>query len=109
MEEPAQHEQEPTPPASQSRRDPGGFGEAAQALIGAGSHAGRSGPEAQVQRLLQWARARGKVIAEQDFERLELISDETGEHEVRYRQGDHRAVKRTWPGTFGMVPEWSPA
>ena len=38
-----------------------------------------------------------------------MISDETGEHEVRFRESDQRAVKRTWNGTFGMVPEWSPA
>ena len=28
---------------------------------------------------------------------------------MRFREADLRAVKRTWNGTFGMVPEWSPA
>jgi hypothetical protein len=38
---------------------------------------------------------------------LPLVSDETGEHEVRFREDDRRVVKKTWPGTFGMMPEWS--
>ncbi len=37
---------------------------------------------------------------------MPLVSDETGEHEVRFRDSDHRVVKRTWTGTFGMVPCW---
>lgn len=36
------------------------------------------------------------------------MSDETGEHEVRFREDDRRVVKKTWPGTFGMIPEWFP-
>jgi hypothetical protein len=37
---------------------------------------------------------------------LPLVSDETGEHEVRFRDSDSRVIKRTWAGTFGMVPVW---
>jgi hypothetical protein len=43
-----------------------------------------------------------------------LVSDETSEHEVRFRPSDQRVVKRTWNGTFGMTPlrtadGWIPA
>jgi hypothetical protein len=43
-----------------------------------------------------------------------MVSNETSEHEVRFRQSDQRVVKRTWNGTFGMTPvpsadEWVPA
>jgi hypothetical protein len=48
------------------------------------------------------------LIDEATFEAMPLVSDETGEHEVRFRETDRRVVKKTWPGTFGMQPEWSP-
>lgn len=59
--------------------------------------------EAQA-RLRRWAEEAGCVIAEADWHALPLVSAATAEHEVRYRAADHRAVKRTWPGTFGFVP-----
>ena len=103
MEQSARHEQKSTTSTPEGHRDPGGFVEAARAVAGSGADAGRGGAAAQVQRLLQWAEAGGKIIAERDFESLQLISDETGEHEVRFRQSDQRAVKRTWMGTFAMI------
>lgn len=60
--------------------------------------------EAQ-ERLRRWAEEAGCLIAETGWRGLKLISAATAEHEVRYRASDHRAVKRTWPGTFGFVPE----
>jgi hypothetical protein len=86
-----------------------GFGEAAKALVGAGASPGGSLAEDQVQRLIRWAEEHDLLISESDFEALPLVCDETGEHEVRYRESDRRLIKKTWPGTFGMVPEWSRA
>ncbi len=68
--------------------------------------------EAQ-ERLRGWAEASGLVIPELDWLLLKLVSAATAEHEVRYRAKDHRAVKRTWPGTFGFIPglidgQWKP-
>lgn len=68
--------------------------------------------EAQEQ-LRRWAEKAGHVIAEADWLSHKLVSAATAEHEVRYRAADHRAIKRTWPGTFGFVPgrtggQWKP-
>lgn len=41
------------------------------------------------------AKASQRLIAEADYETLPLVSDETGEHEVRFRDSDQRVVKRT--------------
>jgi hypothetical protein len=100
------NEQMHTSTSSEGRRDPEGFGEAAEALSGASVSAGRSLAEVQVERLIVWAKASERLIAEQDYEALPLVSDETGEHEVRFRESDRRVIKRTWSGTFGMAPEW---
>lgn len=40
--------------------------------LAAASDAGSGGAEAQVQRLIQWAEACGKIIPEHDFESLHL-------------------------------------
>ncbi len=101
-----QHEQISTSAPSEGRCDAEGFGEAAEALVGASAGAGRSLAEFQVQRLVAWAKASQLLIAEQDYDALPLVSDETGEHEVRFRDSDRRVIKRTWTGTFGMVPVW---
>jgi len=100
------HEQITTHSASEGRGDTESFGEAAEALAGASAGAGRSLAEVQVQRLIEWASSSQRLIGEDDFESLPLVSDETGEHEVRFRDSDRRVVKRTWMGTFGMVPVW---
>ncbi len=60
--------------------------------------------EIQVRQLFGWAESIGRVIPEADFEALPLVSDETSEHEVRFRDSDRRVIKKTWPGTFGMAP-----
>ncbi|MDP1592040.1 MAG: helix-turn-helix domain-containing protein [Prosthecobacter sp.] len=94
------HEQKPAATPSKGDFDAQGFGEAAAALAGAGAASGRGLAEVQVQRLIAWAKAAKRLIAETDFERLPLVSDETGEHEVRFHEPDRRVWKKTWPGTF---------
>ncbi len=64
--------------------------------------------------LKQWFEDRQELVAVADWKDCQLISAHTAEHEVRYREDDHRAVKRTWPGTFGNIPaeldgQWKPA
>lgn len=101
------HEDVGSSASPQGDRDTKGFGEAAKALVGAGACPDGSLAEVQAQRLIEWARHNGLLIAEADFEELPLVCDETGEHEVRFRDNDQRLLKKTWPGTFGMVPEWT--
>ncbi|MFN7564902.1 MAG: hypothetical protein ACK5TH_24220 [Prosthecobacter sp.] len=102
------HDQEQTHSAPTSRGDSPGFGEAAAALAGSGAAPGESLAQSQVRRLIEWAETRQCLIREEDFEALPLVSNETSEHEVRFRQSDRRVVKRTWNGTFGMTPVRSP-
>ena len=102
------HEQSTAATPSEGDFDAQGFGEAAAALAGASAASGGSLAEVQVQQLIAWAKAAQRLIAEPDFERLPLVSDETGEHEVRFHEQDRRLWKKTWPGTFGMMPAWSP-
>ena len=59
--------------------------------------------EAQ-ERLRGWAEKTGHLIRDAEWALLKPVSAATAEHEVRYRAADHRAVKRTWPGTFGFIP-----
>ena len=106
MKDSRPHEQDNTSAASEGDCHPTCFGEAAEAVAGASAGPGRSLAEAQVQRLIEWAQARQRLIPEAEFEALPLVSDETGEHEVRFRECDRRVPKRTWTGTFGMVPAW---
>ncbi len=101
-----QHEQIPPNTPPEGHCDTEGFGKAAEALAGASAGTGGSLAEVQVQRLIEWATASQCLIAEADYEALPLVSDETGEHEVRFRDSDRRVIKRTWTGTFGMVPAW---
>lgn len=54
--------------------------------------------EAQEQ-LRRWAEETGHLILASEWQAHALISAATAEHEVRYRAADHRAIKRTWPGT----------
>ena len=68
-----------------------------------GSGEGVGGVEEEIF-LRGWAVQEKLLIPDSDWQALRTISNTTSEHEVRYRQSDHRAVKRTWPGTFGFVP-----
>src|SRR5438876_563166 len=53
--------------------------------------------------LVEWAKQRKAFLT--DAYTTELKKHTTGvtaEHEVFYRESDDRAVKRTYPGTFGV-------
>lgn len=108
MEQNKWHEQSPAATPPEGDFDAQGFGEAAAALAGASAASGGSLAEVQVRQLIAWANAAQRLITEPDFERLPLVSDETGEHEVRFHEPDRRVWKKTWSGTFGMMPTWSP-
>jgi hypothetical protein len=108
------HENSHPASASGRCRGPQGPGEQAAAAPGEGAPAGeRFGAMEAQERLRRWAEKIGQLISESDWLTLKLISAATAEHEVRYRASDHRAVKRTWPGTSGFVPaqrsgQWVP-
>jgi hypothetical protein len=88
-------------------RGPGRFGqEAATALEQSlGPSQGLGGVE-EAAFLERWFGQQGRLIAQATWDSFELITNSTAEHEVRYRESDGRAVKRTWPGTFGLVPSF---
>ena len=93
--------------APQSRPiGPAGLGEEAAAFLGAGQGAGEGvGGVAQIEsRLHEWARQREVLISESDWQALLPVATGTAEHQVRFRVADNRAVKRTLPGTFGLIP-----
>jgi len=100
--------------ASRRCRGPEGIGQQAAIAIeqGFGSGEGLCTVE-EAQFLQNWLAREGRLIPEDDWHLLPLVENQTAEHEVRYRESDHRAVKRTWPGTFGLVPSringtWQP-
>lgn len=100
-------QREQTTPTTPSERhsDPSRFTEAAAAIGRACAEAGGSLASDQVRSLAHWAKEVGCLLREEDFEALPLVGDETGEPEVRFRAEEGRAVKKTWPGTFGMRGE----
>ena len=99
------HESEDSIPPRSRASGPAGLGEQAAAALGEGLAAGEClGELAAQERLRRWAEKAGCIIPEPEWLALRLISSATAEHEVRYRVSDHRAVKRTWPDTFGFVP-----
>lgn len=57
--------------------------------------------------LRKWVEEEGCLIPPPAWESLRLVSNHTLEHEVRFREEDQRAVKRTWPGSFGFIPVWN--
>jgi hypothetical protein len=70
-----------------------------------GSGTGERAPfRSQIAHVAQWAKENGKLIDPEVFQSLEVVSNSTSEHEVRYRPSDLRAVKRTWAGFYGQVP-----
>lgn len=65
------------------------------------------------QTLLGFAKKTGSLISDQVWLSHRLVTGHTAEHEVRFRSADRRALKRTWPGTFGYIPRleagtWKP-
>lgn len=57
--------------------------------------------------LRAWAQEEGCLIPADIWESWIPVSNRTLEHEVRLRPDDRRAVKKTWPGSFGFVPAWN--
>ena len=99
------HQNSASPPGGY--RGPQGLGERAARALEQSARAGQGiGALAEAACLRHWSETEGCLIAEPDWLTLPLITNATAEHEVRYRSMDHRAVKRTWPGTYGMVPEF---
>src|SRR5262249_50270083 len=47
----------------------------------------------------------GRLISSSAFLKLQLVSDRTSEHKVFFDPIHNRAIKQTWPGQFGWVPE----
>lgn len=56
--------------------------------------------------LRAWVEEKGRLIPTALWQSFHPVTDQTLEHEVRLRLEDRRAVKKTWPGTFGFVPTW---
>jgi len=105
--------QDPSP--SRRSRGPQGLGETVARALGerADSDEGFGGVEEE-SFLKQWFRDNGALFTEEEWGSLSPRTSDTSEHEVRYRIADHRAIKRTWPGTFGNLPalvdgRWQPA
>jgi len=100
---------------SPSDRGPGNPANLSSAFFKASSEINNSGTSEatnrdasrvrQTESLVGWARSQGNLIKPEQVDSLPIISNSTSEHEVHYRQSDNRAVKRTWPGVYGQIPE----
>lgn len=55
--------------------------------------------------LLEWARNKNAILTDAHTAGLKKHSGTTAEHEVFVRASDNRAVKLTYPGTFGVTPD----
>lgn len=81
----------------------------AAAFVGGGAppDAGFGGVSAEIERqaarLVEWARLRGCLLSEDHFSGLVQYPLATGEHQIFHRPADQRALKRTYPGTFGIA------
>jgi hypothetical protein len=59
----------------------------------------------QAASLIGWAREKNLILAEDYTAGLFKHLSTTAEHQVFYRTSDNRAVKCTYPGTFGVTPD----
>jgi hypothetical protein len=55
--------------------------------------------------LVEWARTKNVILTDDYTSGLERHTGVTAEHEVFFRSCDNRAVKRTYPGTFGITDD----
>jgi hypothetical protein len=55
--------------------------------------------------LVEWAKKANAFLTDAHTAGLKKHVGTTAEHEVFHRVTDNRAVKRTYPGTFGVTPE----
>ena len=66
-----------------------------------------SGSQKEIRRqadsLVEWAQERGVLLTENYIAGLEKHEGVFSEHEVFWRASDNRAVKRTYPGTYGYA------
>ena len=66
---------------------------------------GEDGESRRQKRLLEeWAAKTASLIAPGILEQLQLVSDSTSEHVVRYDESEKRAIKETFPDEFGWMP-----
>lgn len=95
-------------------RGPEGLGEQVARALEQRDAAGQGiGAVAEESFLKQWSEENRTLIPEDHWLVHKLASQQSAEHEVRYRRSDHRAMKRTWPGTLGFAPKhngqhWEP-
>jgi hypothetical protein len=59
----------------------------------------------QAARLVDWAREKNLLLTEEYTATIFKHLSTTAEHQVFYRVSDNRAVKCTYPGTFGVTPD----
>ncbi len=109
-----EHETEsPTadPGTSMARTANAGLEADASAFLcrGQAADAGLSGGPAEIDRqagrLVVWARQSGLILPDTFLTGCDKHPGDTAEHEVFHRPGDNRALKRTYPGTFGVTAD----
>ena len=61
--------------------------------------------ERQAASLIAWAREKGCILPPDCTAGLPKQASTTAEHQVFYRAADKRALKVTYPGTFGATPD----
>ena len=99
--------QDPSP-TPLHRCGPRGLGEKAARALEQHSRSNQKGRGMEEPAFLRaWVEKEGCLIPTQTWESWILVSHRTLEHEVRFRSTDRRAVKKTWPGTFGFIPAWN--
>lgn len=101
-------------PSPRRYRGPQGLGEAVARALGERADTGEGlGGVEEDAFLRRWLAENSAILPLHQWEALKPITAHTSEHEVKFREGDRRAVKRTWPGTFGNIPrqvgdQWVP-
>lgn len=95
-------------PSSIRHRGPGSLGEALARALAADSRADQGSAGLAEQAFLHWwLEKEGCLISNAHWNSEYFVTNHTLEHEVRFRDQDRRAVKRTWPGLYGFVPAWN--
>lgn len=92
-------------PPSRHYRGPRGLGERVARVLGERTQTSSGIGDLEEGVFLEtWFRDHEGFLNAENWDSLEPVSNHTAEHEVRFREADQRAVKRTWPGTYGNVP-----
>jgi predicted RNA methylase len=91
--------------SSKFRGDRGGFEEAASAYAGGSGHSDQGGPGVSGEERLQaWAANRGMLQDTRAFQSLPVVSESGGEHDVRFRASDDRAITEESPQILRDAP-----